>query len=388
MNEKRFLLHCDEISWGLYEFPLHMSDVSPNPHRAKPASEWREMRSAREAKGGVRVYGPLVPLRPDKDGRAAPAAVPVHSWFRTGEAAAPIVLFEALPGYWLNRFRYVGPARNIRTDVTPTLDMASFHDRRMPHRERLVNHSTSLKQKAWSLKYHRGNLLSAIERANSSPHDLHAFTVAGAEYGALSHCLYSVLEELAAVLGLLRVMQGLPATPNSFHGLHQKAAEQPEELRKLLADATWYEPFRVERANSAHSFGTFLGFARGTTDMQWFQHPDPRIYSGTACTPASARAAEAHVDELLNGSDLLIAGLCRHMLTLFHPWDIVKFHHADPGEPPAMEQTTVWVKEISFSRDAPYGLQSWALLDENGVMRCRTDDRGGISKLETHDETC
>ncbi len=356
-----------------------MCDVSPNPYRPRPVAEYGGARPAREVKDRIQIEGAMIRLRPDKDGRAAPAGVPVQSWFRCGEAAAPVMLFEALPSYWLNRFRYVGTAHDIRTDVTSTIDMASFHERRLPHRERLVNHSTSLKQKSWSLKYHRGNLLSAIERATSSPNDLHALTIAGAEYGAISHCLYSVLEELAAVLSLLRVMQGLPETPNSFHRLHLKAAEQTEELRKLLVDAAWYESFHVERANSAHSFGTILGLASDTTDLMLFQHPDPRIYTGTKCTPTTAREAEVHVNELLTGADLLIEGMCAYMLTLFHPWDVVSLYHAEPGESSEVEQTIVWVKEVSFSRDAHYGIQAWALLDKDGVMRIRTDDRGGIS---------
>ena len=382
MNEKQYVLHCDEISWGMYEFPLHMCDVSPNPHRPRKPSDWCGIRFAREENDSLRIDGSIVRLHPDKDGRASPAGIPVHSWCRISETAAPVVLFDALPGYWLNRFRYVGPASGFRTDPPSLFEMASFHDRRMPHRERLVNHSASLKQKTWALRYHRGNLLSIIESIKRSPIDHHAIIVGGAEYAALSHCLYSVLEELAAVLSLLRVIQGLPETPYSFHRLYQKPPENTEYLRTLSAEATWYESFRVERANSAHAFGTLFGLASGTTDLNLFQHPDPRIYSGMQGVPASARKAEVHINDLLTRSDLLITGMCAHMLTLFHPWDIVKLYNAEPGESTEVQGTTVWVKEISFTREVPHSPQAWILLDTDGVVRVRTDERGGIMKPE------
>ena len=248
--EDEYLLHLDKSSWGLHKFPLIVNDVAPNPYRRQAQRELGTFRFARETSGGIQVYGDAVQLV--KDGRASPEKMPVAAYFRIGRAAVPMLLFEALPGYWVGRFRYVGPARDLRSDVVPAFDPSTFLLKRQPQRNRLIQHAASLKQKTWAIKYHRGNLLLALEHAKEDPSNPYSLTVAGSEYAAFGHCLYSVLEELAAVLALLHTIQGLNSTPSSFHDLHGKAKELDVELGDILSKADWYESFRLEERQGIH----------------------------------------------------------------------------------------------------------------------------------------
>jgi hypothetical protein len=311
-----------------------------------------------------------------KDGRAAPEKLPVAAYFRIGQGAVPMLLFEALPNYWVGRFRYVGPAKELGRSPGMVFDPGSFLLKRQPQRNRLVQHSASLKQKAWAIKYHRGNLLSALEDAKKDPTNLYSLTVAGAEYAAWGDCLYSLLEELASVLGLLRSIAGESPTPSSFHDLHKTAGEFDAELGNLLSAADWYESFRLGRANSAHAFGAVVTASDGGDDLQLWQHPDPRIYSGSPI-PEASREALSHVSTLLSGSDALVTGICRHMLGMFHPWDVVTFVHGAPSTPSHHEQVRVWVRELSFF-DGGEKPAVWTLLDQEGTIRVATDERGGL----------
>jgi hypothetical protein len=377
-----YLLHLDQNSWGIYKFPLMVGDASPNPHRRQAQSDLGAFRFAREASGGgIQVHGGVTQLT--KDGRAMLDKLPVVSWFRIGRAAAPMLLLEALPGYWVSRFRYVGPAKELRTDVDPAFDPSSFLLKRQPQRNRLVQHAISLRQKTWAIKYHRGNLLSALEQAKGNSSSLYGLTVAGAEYAALGHCLYSLLEELADALALLRIIQGLSATPSSFHDLHGKASDLDCDLGEILNKADWYESFRLERANAAHSFGAVVGMNSDSNDLQLWQHPDARIYSGATSPPVPAHEAISHVETLLRGSDILVESLSIYMLGMFHPWDVVTFMHAHPSTPGNPEQVRVWVREVSFF-DGAEKPAAWTLLDKDGVIRVTTDERGGLVSPESH----
>jgi hypothetical protein len=383
---RRFLLHCDDVSWGLYEFPIHVVDVSPNPYGGDSPPSLGTYRSAREAEGGIRVYGRVHALA--KDGRVANPKAEVSSWFRVGRTAAPSILFEALPGFWLNRFRFVGPAHAIGTAVTPTFDPTTFHQRRLPQRERLIHHAVSLKQKAWGLRYHRGNLLAALEEAVRGSATLHTLTVASAEYSAVADGLYAMLEELAAVLCLLNTIRGAQQTPMSFHKLYKAADDQDVELRTALnAASTWYEQFRVERANSAHAFGTVVGLSDADSDLVLFQHADKRLYQGSGCEPVSSRKASAHVNALLKGSDELIARLSAYILSKFHPWDTVQFRHSAPDAPRDHQLTTTWTRDIVFSTEPALQSATWMLLNDQGQIEMVTDDRGGVVRASDLSET-
>jgi hypothetical protein len=373
------MVHFDNDSFGVYEFPFNTIDVNSGENAPPnlPKFNLGSLRSARVAGEQVEFFGQVTPLR--KDGRILVALNrPISSWLILPPSAAPAVLIQSLPSFWLNRFRFTSKSRGLQSENCK-LDLAPLLEERQRLREELIQHSQSLMQKAWALRYHRGNLIDALGKLDiQSTSSYYPLICASAEYNALAACIYATLEELTRVFSIFEKIRTGKERSRSFHQLHKNRDAETEQLSLILEGATWYERFRLRRANSTHAFGALVTLDKESTDLYLVQHPDPRIYASSPAPPPPVELIHGEVQDLINGFDNLIEQFSIFLLSLFHPWDLVVLNHADTVET-EWEETTVWVRHVVFDENQRRSTDAWVSVNEDGRMAFRTDLRGGLS---------
>lgn len=361
----------DAVSYGVYPIPgcaLVVVDSPPEEAGVVPVGMAYLARLTAES-----CQVQLPPTIATRDVRvfSGQASGGVLSWIRVPTASASSWLVEALPGFWLNRHRLPRELAEAieRGAAIPINNSTKLGEQR----ERLYHHANSLKCKLWTLQYHRGNLRSALRDCAEKPHEKNLHLVkANAELTAHDNECYALLDELAALLSILSSISRGVETPTSFHDLHKARAKQHEPLKAALQDTAWYESFRMRRANSTHAFKAFSSLNRETSEVLLWQHPDRRIFT-VPDLALNGRNATDVVDELATSFDDLVARLSIHMLSLFHPFDVVRMHMKSHREGP-VGQPTVWTRRIFFSPDLEW--VGHALLDPDGGMELWTGANG------------
>jgi len=385
MTIERYLLHCDDISFGVYQIPFTAArgdDPDTGP-KDLPRSNLGFIRSARTDGNAVRVYGPATRVLADIRVPSI-AKQSVHSWVRFPATAALVVLIEAMHNFWTNRFRLTNDTRRLEVDVVKRLELEQLNAKRRTQREKLYQHQLSLRQKLWALRYHRSGFYDALDQLSADrPSHLFQLTRATAEYNALTACMYAFLEELTSVLSIFEgISRGKNRKP-SFHQLHKNRAAEEGALRDLLDTAEWYEGFRLRRANTAHAFGNIIALQPDETDPYLMQHPDARIYSEQPLPPAVIPNARSATETLVAEFDAFLVALSRYMLAMFHPWDSVSLYHLrDDGN--GFEASSVWVRHVLFRPQRQGEPEPWAGFDDQGRVAFRTDSRGGLIPIDGH----
>jgi hypothetical protein len=249
MTSNDTIIHIDNSSFGIYPLPAYFVEVSESKYKTQGTArigllseDTFTVREKFDIKENVRTNPSLGESQ-------------IHCWYRVSASAAPVVLINAIPGFWLNRFRFHNKLAFLLEDGQQTLQVKKMYEYRKPLRQALVQHAASLQARLWSLSYHKHNfenILGDTERTGF----IKALQ-ATAEFSAYDASLYGVLEEFSAITRLMyKIISGVDL-PQSFHSL-VCSENLPEDLSKVLNKLSWYEPFRIRRANTAHAFSSTI----------------------------------------------------------------------------------------------------------------------------------
>jgi hypothetical protein len=372
-------VHIDDTSFGIYPIPGNVVVMDPGPTvpTGFPVLPLGNFCIANQLDDELRITGPVDPVRRDTRINAH-IKDPVCSWLKISPTGAPPALFRAMSGFWLNRYRLTRDLRSLFDGPRSVqLQLSSLTEPRKPLREALLHHGRSLEQKTWALFHHRGALNGAFDALQQSPQNAYHLMCATAEYNAMTACMYSILEEITHAFSIFDRIRFGTSRPGSFHQLHSKRDKQEAPLKSILDEATWYEGFRLRRANAAHAFGTVVALDPSATDIFLFQHPEPVVYSKSPTPPPAVQAARTNVSELARGFDRLIERYSAHLLTLFHPWDLVIVHRAT-SHAEKMEAIPVWVRNLIFDEKLRRSTDAWVCVDDHGDSVFYTDEKGGL----------
>jgi len=293
-------------------------------------------------------------------------------------SAAPVVLLRALSTFWLNRFRLSHYWQGLAEPGPRSVDLGGLLAKRRTIREKLIRHAESLASKFLSLRYHRSNFNQAVAAAKTAGTNRKYATIrATAEFSAHDDRMYAILDELAAAHALMERMRTGKDVIRNFHALCQKQADLPQPLSEVLEKANWYEPFRLRRANTTHTFGSLVQLKDDESDFFLYQHSD-RLLRGspTDREPPMGAAAEIFAVQVKQ-FDQLIADRAAYFLSLFHPWDFVVMGHAPVGSE-SLGARPVWVRNLRFLPKLEEPGTAWAVIGRDGAIEVRTDDRGGL----------
>lgn len=164
----------------------------------------------------------------------------------------------------------------------------------------------------------------------------------------------------------------------SFHDLYKKRNKVAPDLSRILQGASWYESFRLRRANATHAFGAVVGLSAEENELFLQQHPD-RLIVGSAFGASPQRdTAEAAFEEQVRELDRLLSVLSAYLLTLFHPWDAVILNLASPDSE-RKEQRAVWVRGVWFDPSLETPGTGWGIEEVDGTIGIRTNQRGGLT---------
>src|SRR5689334_1383831 len=105
-------LHMDSTSFGAYPFPLGLTEIAPLP---AGLSEQPNKGSYGFGHVDGHVVTPREAFHPRSELRTSPANRPVASWLRLAPSAAPLVFVQALPAFWLGRYRVTSAVKTALT---------------------------------------------------------------------------------------------------------------------------------------------------------------------------------------------------------------------------------------------------------------------------------
>lgn len=375
-DKDKAFLHFDSVSFGIYPFPVQLVEVGALP------PDWPQLVEERGSYGFAVVddtrFKQCEAFTPRGILRSNPALKdPVLSWLRMAPSAAPMVLVQALPAFWLGRYR---PKREVREALGKgqSVDVAPNLKERKPLRTRLREHAQSLSSKLWALQYHEGQFRQHTDAARGAQEPWFELTAASADFRAYAETVYSLLDETARALSIMHSISSGSHTAHSFHELHKRPTALAPQLRDLLKAAAWYEGFRLLRANSAHSFAAFV-HRNEDDELLLYQHPDQNIYNGATVPPPEPEEVETTFSALSSSFRPFYASLCQYALSLFHPWDVAVIPTADPGLS-AHSLQPVWVRRVAFDSKYETDQTSWAMLSKTGEVIMRTLPEGGLAK--------
>lgn len=381
-DEAEALFHMDDTSFGVYPFPLHATTVENLP------TDWQTPETTAGSYGFGSLQGstfePKRDFVPKQHLRSNPwLASDVLAWLRLAPSAAPLVFVQALPGFWLGRYRLTTAHRSALLEKK-SFDLSQTLKIRAPLRALLAAHSSSIANKLWALEYHQGRFNEHIGVAREAGGDaLFELVAAGAEFRAYAETVYSLLEETTRAAAILQRIARGQSGQQSFHKLHSDAENAPPMLRTILEGATWHEKFRLRRANAAHAFAPMLG--REGDELSLYQHPDALIYAGARFAPPKADNAVAAFDELSQPFRRFYADYSAYLLTLFHPWDVVIIPHSslDGGVP---DSRPVWTRRVGFEPSHERPNSYWALMNSASKVAFRTIPGGGLNRNPTTED--
>ncbi|MFI5396043.1 MAG: hypothetical protein ACHQ9S_10960 [Candidatus Binatia bacterium] len=374
--EKDGFVHIDRISFGIYEFPLDMVEVDESAISEIEIGEhvFRACKLAGlrcQLRGTAQSFCRNVRTNPNLHNVVFP-------WIHLAPSTAPIVLLSAIPGFWLGRFRLARQWNNVKAPGDQCLDLAQLMAPRRKLRERLVQHAASLQSKLCSLRYHRSNFHQAVEDAARESYKKHPLIRATAEFAAHESCAYSFLEELTRVLSCFEKIRNGTDVPTSFHGLYEKRDKLAPDLSRVLTDVSWYESFRLRRANATHAFGAVVSLSAEENDLFLHQHPDRLIVGSALGAWPQREKPEAAFNEQVRELDRFLSALSAYLLTLFHPWDAVILNLAPPDSE-RKEQRAVWVRGVWFDPSLETRGTGWGIGEVDGTIAIRTDQNGGLT---------
>ncbi|MCC6995233.1 MAG: hypothetical protein IT370_11545 [Deltaproteobacteria bacterium] len=283
----------------------------------------------------------------------------------------------AMPGFWANRYRMTSDFAFLAEGTRGACEVAALRKRRVLHRRSLMEHAQSLHSKVWALRYHRANFRRAIDKAGSAgPGDKALFLItANAEFSAHDAATYSLLEELTRARALMLDLSRGEQSTLSFHQLFEKRMSLPDDglRRALMASESWYPGFRQRRTNSTHAFGALVVHSNDLLVVN--QLADRRLSDGGS--PISGALAVSLFDPLVDGVSRLVEAFTAHLLTLFHPYDLVTLTLIDERKDPGPRRTTIFVRRIEF--DEGLAGKGDVILDPSGRIEISTDLDGALS---------
>jgi hypothetical protein len=364
----------DNESYGIYPFPVAAVIPEAPPGETAWHQTWLHTVELVGDKARVTTPGQGLPNARDFRPLRFPKGA-VAGWTVTSANAAFAFLLEALPNFWLNRYRLkTGILAAIHNGTPMNID---GDEKRTRQRELLAQHANSLKMKMWALQYHRGNFLAAIADCKARPTEsLYHLTKASAEFTAHDNESYAMLDEFARVRSILSAIRTGVDGPSSFHDLHKAAHKQPKELADILKEMDWYEAFRMRRANSTHAFKAYSTVDALSEDVVLWQHPERSIFTEPGLNLNGDLAAGVFA-KLVDGFDRAWVKLSIHLLGQFHPFDTVTMNIKETVEAPT-KVLTVWVRRILFSKEYDSGWLGHALLDANGKVHVQIGANGGL----------
>lgn len=375
------MVHFDAKSVGVYDFPMGVVKVAPPPDEVRDPIVTGSIRDAEYQDGLLVCHGDLTTGDSLKRPTTEETTGEVLSWLRVSPRLAWSCLYNAIPDFWLNRFRRTTEWSQL-ADTDHALNLEPLTKKRRLQRSDLGHHALSLRSKIWALKHHRNGFRSAMTEYKEDRNRELALVMLTAEFCAHDAATYSLLEELARLLSLVTLISEGNATPTSFHDLHKGRDECADpELKALLDSLTWFEPFRLRRANSSHSFTAMLHAAPEGDGLVVGQRIDPRLRAGPREAPGAAAAAQETFQELVDGTERFTSDLSIYLLQKFTPYDLVTLQIASHDEPSEFRTVTVWVRRLIFDPALIDCRDGEAIVSADGSVRVRGTTEGGFSKV-------
>ena len=211
------LIHVDRLSVGLYTYPLQVINVSGAPWDGG-VWEGRLLAKSKWMRGEQLLHESVA-----MNHRIAPGHVPlesVYSWLSLTPHVAVPVFLQALPRYWMSRFRKSRATKGFFDGGSESVEIERLLSDRTSDRLSLVEHRTSLESKLWAIHYHRCRFQEEIKGAKAdSKNKVGHLVAASAEVAAHDAMIYAFLDEMAVVIALMnKIAKGIDL-PRSFSEL-------------------------------------------------------------------------------------------------------------------------------------------------------------------------
>jgi len=380
VSGQQLLVHFDAQSVGVYDFPMGVVDVAEPPSDVHDPVVPGSVRGAEYKAGMITCHGDLKNGNSLQRPTTEDVSGDILSWLRVSPTLAWSGLYYALPGFWRNRFRRTTEWSQLET-TNKTFDAAQLVKKRGLQRADLGHHALSLRSKIWALRHHRNSFRAAMKDYEGHQNRELALVTLTAEFCAHDAATYSLLEELARLLSLIKLLSEGNATPTSFHDLHKnRSALDDLELKAILDSLAWFEPFRQRRANSSHSFTAMLHDDAESENVVVTQRIDSRLRAGPREAPAVAATAREVFEEIVRGVEEFVSVLSIYLLRKFTPYDLVTLQIASHDEPSNFRTTTVWTRRLIFDSRLAASRDGEVIIGTDGMVRLRGTVEGGFTR--------
>lgn len=329
----KLLIDIDDVSVGFYGFPVATIEGVAAARRTTIVAD--------NTGGAYNLPGLVCPVPADLRFRP-PGEPPMRSYKKAPRNLAWAFFLNALPSFWLSRFRIRDDLKQILDANSGTIDLLPLLNGRKKQRQNLSLHADSLKQRTWALRYHRARFLEHIDKAGEGL--AASLFVTTCELNAIESTLYGLLDEVALTMNRMAGISSGEMPPQNFSSLRCWSRLRPE-FKRLFDNMSWYEAFHLRRTGAAHAF-TPRVVAETENDIRLFCHPPPRYATQTTTTDYGD--AKTLVQDLSRQVDVFLADLAVLLLAYFHCCDVVTMvSRKDTTENPVAD--SIWTREVSFT---------------------------------------